>query len=224
MHAHRYQAHPPLQFEPLEPALVRGYVARARQHVPVVPDRLREYIVKAYVELRRQDSRNFVVTARTLMCVLRLAQALARLRFSNEVDQPEVDEALRMLKMARASLEPDAGHRRPAADVTTAIYHVIRDAADERQESAVRLVDVLDTIRLRGTDAQLQQCLMSISVLVCGRLRPHAILSPCRIEGRGIESCCGAKGVRCCLRFCNCDYSQHNNNKRRGLRTCLLFC
>jgi DNA replication licensing factor MCM7 len=94
------------------------------------------------------------------MCVLRLAQALARLRLNNMVAKDDVDEALRLLRTARSSLEPDMAARRPAADATTAIYHIIRDAADELQTGSVRLPEVLDTIRLRGfSDAQLQQCL-----------------------------------------------------------------
>ena len=47
-------------------------------------------------------------TARTLLGVLRLSQALARLRLSDEVCRGDVDEAMRLIHMSKASLETDA--------------------------------------------------------------------------------------------------------------------
>jgi DNA replication licensing factor MCM7 len=43
-------------------------------------------------------------TARTLLGILRLGQALARIRFSDEISQADVDEAMRLMHSSKASL------------------------------------------------------------------------------------------------------------------------
>jgi DNA replicative helicase MCM subunit Mcm2 (Cdc46/Mcm family) len=73
-----------------------------------VPEALGEYIAIAYAELRGEEQQDknptTYTTARTLLSILRLAQALARLRFSHAVAQPDVDEALRLMKMSKVRL------------------------------------------------------------------------------------------------------------------------
>lgn len=85
-------------------SLLREYISRARKHQPVVPADVAPYIVEAYVSLRSQgtptgkQSKNgdqTVMTARQLLSILRLSQALARLRFSDYVAREDVDEAIR---------------------------------------------------------------------------------------------------------------------------------
>lgn len=88
--------------------LLREYISRARQHQPVVPEDVAPYIVEAYVSLRSQGTSGgssggkqakngdqTVMTARQLLSILRLSQALARLRFSDYVAREDVDEAIR---------------------------------------------------------------------------------------------------------------------------------
>ena len=85
-------------------AILREYISRARQHQPVVPQDVAPYIVEAYVSLRSQgtptggktkNGDQTVMTARQLLSILRLSQALARLRFSDYVAREDVDEAIR---------------------------------------------------------------------------------------------------------------------------------
>ena len=79
-------------------------------------------------------------TARTLLSILRLAQALARLRFAEQVGQAEVDEALRLMRMSKHSLLDDSytgggnnggnnAAARARADPISAVYGTIRDDA-----------------------------------------------------------------------------------------------
>ena len=84
--------------------LLREYITRARKHQPVVPEDVAPYIVEAYVSLRAQgtptgkqtkNGDQTVMTARQLLSILRLSQALARLRFSDYVAREDVDEAIR---------------------------------------------------------------------------------------------------------------------------------
>eukprot|EP00698_Gefionella_okellyi_P006486 TRINITY_DN15819_c0_g1_i1.p1 TRINITY_DN15819_c0_g1~~TRINITY_DN15819_c0_g1_i1.p1 ORF type:complete len:738 (+),score=154.94 TRINITY_DN15819_c0_g1_i1:113-2215(+) len=162
LYVHQHLQHPPLDVEPLESSFMRAYINNARTKNPRVPQHLQDYIARAYVDLRKNDDRNFVVTARTLLCILRVAQALARLRFSDEVARVDVDEALRLLRMARFSLEQDGSAQRGGQrqDPITAIYNEIRDMADAQESGTIRVSDIRENVLMKGyNDNQIQQCL-----------------------------------------------------------------
>lgn len=138
-YVHMNNAHPPLEYEPVEANIVRHYIAAARQVRPVVPKAVSEYVVSAYVKLRKQgqedearDQAYTYTSARTLLGVLRMSQALARLRFSKQVDVDDVDEALRLMDVSKASLYAD-GRKRMGDDAIgdqsymSKIFRIIRD-------------------------------------------------------------------------------------------------
>jgi DNA replication licensing factor MCM7 len=117
---------------------VRHFIAQARQKRPTVPRAVSEYVVSAYVRLRQQqkedeaeDKYSTYTSARTLLGVLRLAQACARVRFADEVSLPDVDEALRLMDVSKASLNENAGRDAAGGDqtATSKIYRIIRDMA-----------------------------------------------------------------------------------------------
>merc|ERR1711959_184109 len=98
---------------------------RARQFEPVIPRELSDYIVGTYVQNRQNclnekgqyDSRKIVNTPRALLSILRLAQALARIRFSNEVSQGDVEEATRLHEVCRTSAMSSEQERADYIDV-----------------------------------------------------------------------------------------------------------
>ena len=116
------------------PNEVRQYIAQARTFRPVVPKSVSEYMVGAYVRLRQvqkreeNSKRQFThISPRTLLGVLRLSQALARLRFASEVVNEDVDEALRLIEVSKSSLYNDARNARGADQtVSSRIYDLIR--------------------------------------------------------------------------------------------------
>ena len=139
-HVHMHNRHPDrdeasggsVVFTPHE---VRQYIAQARTFRPNVPKSVSEYMVGAYVRMRQQGKREeggkkqFSHTSpRTLLGVLRISQALARLRFSHDVVSEDVDEALRLIEVSKASLYTDARNGARGADQTIAsrIYDLIR--------------------------------------------------------------------------------------------------
>lgn len=67
-------------------------------------------------------------TARTLLGILRLAQAHARIRFSNEVEIPDVEEALRLMEASKESLYDEEDGERRAGDQSemSKIYRLIK--------------------------------------------------------------------------------------------------
>lgn len=69
-------------------------------------------------------------SARTLLGVLRLAQALARLRFSDTVEHADVDEALRLMEVSKESLQEDAEQEREAdKSAVSQIFRLIKGMA-----------------------------------------------------------------------------------------------
>ncbi|OJZ86591.1 DNA replication licensing factor Mcm7 [Aspergillus piperis CBS 112811] len=133
-YVHMHNKHPEhedagVMFTPQE---VRQYIARARTYRPVVPSAVSDYMVGAYVRMRKQQKKDEAekkqfshVTPRTLLGVVRLSQALARLRFSNEVVTEDVDEALRLVEVSKASLAND-GQSSLDQSPTSKIYYLIR--------------------------------------------------------------------------------------------------
>ena len=121
---------------PLPPPVLRAYIARAKSHAPVVPPHLAEYVAAVYAEMRAEEAAaatpHSYTTARTLLSILRLAQALARLRFADEVGQPEIDEALRLMRMSKHSLVDGGGDARARGgrrDPVEGVYAALRDDA-----------------------------------------------------------------------------------------------
>ncbi|KAM7192283.1 DNA replication licensing factor mcm7 [Rhypophila sp. PSN 637] len=141
-YVHMNGRHPDIGTGPDEivfsPQEVRAYVAQARTYRPVVPKTISEYMVKTYVRMRSQQKRaekrneNFGhTTPRTLLGVVRLAQALARLRLADTVIQDDVDEALRLVEASKDSLAAeDKGTNRRALNASSRIYNLVKGLAD----------------------------------------------------------------------------------------------
>jgi len=138
-YVHQNSVHPPSQYEPLDMNLMRRYIAACKEKQPAVPKELSDYIVNAYVEMRKEsrNSRDMTFTsARTLLAVLRLSTALARLRLADVVEKEDVDESMRLMEMSKSSLndnEPAAKKPQPI----DAIYGMIREMAGKSTKISV---------------------------------------------------------------------------------------
>ena len=82
----------------------------------MIPAELHNYIVAKYVEKRKiqregVDEQSYMyVTPRTLLAIIRLAQAMSKLCFRNEVKQNDVDEAIKLMDFSIRSLRNVKGH------------------------------------------------------------------------------------------------------------------
>ncbi|OEU17576.1 MCM-domain-containing protein [Fragilariopsis cylindrus CCMP1102] len=167
----------------VSPMLLREYISRARRHDPVVPPEVAPYIVEAYVSLRMQDrpGKNIkmsggsktgdqtAMTARQLLSILRLGQALARLRFSDFVAREDVDEAIRLTHMSKATLSEETGDDGKSVrreDVMSRIFNIIRDYSATSNTTTVelKLVEAM-VIRKGFTVQQMQSCLEEYEAL-----------------------------------------------------------
>ncbi|PWN51039.1 putative DNA replication licensing factor [Violaceomyces palustris] len=146
-YVHMNNRHPELEFEAIDPLIMRHYIAMARQKRPTVPKAVSDYIVGAYVQLRsqhledeRREQTYTYTSARTLLGVVRLSQALARLRFDDQVVIADVDEALRLMDVSKASLHSDDAKGRDRANedasFVSKIYRILREMAINSSSSS----------------------------------------------------------------------------------------
>eukprot|EP01125_Pyxidicula_operculata_P019919 TRINITY_DN7254_c0_g1_i4.p1 TRINITY_DN7254_c0_g1~~TRINITY_DN7254_c0_g1_i4.p1 ORF type:complete len:661 (-),score=157.97 TRINITY_DN7254_c0_g1_i4:83-2065(-) len=145
-YVHRFNSHPPARFtgttskKAIPPEVIRSYIGFAKQFQPYVPHTLQSYIVDSYIQMRqseyagnhKDESENFgYTTARTLLAILRLSQAMARIRFDTEIKQQDVEEAIRLMRECRTSLrrqrEERKMNRNQASDPVTEIFNIIRN-------------------------------------------------------------------------------------------------
>ena len=175
----------------------RHYIAEARRIRPTVPQHVSSYIVDSYVRLRKiskgeaeQNKSHTYTSARTLLGVLRLAQALARLRQSGTVEIPDVDEALRLMECSKESLLDDGDKemetdRSPVSRIFRLIKQMARsgqgpkiqpraigrgrdmdvDSDSEDEVNQLSIVDIRRKVLSAGfTEVQLTETIAQVSI------------------------------------------------------------
>ncbi|XP_058566846.1 DNA replication licensing factor MCM7 isoform X2 [Neofelis nebulosa] len=160
-YVHQHSRQPPAQFEPLDMKLMRRYIAMCREKQPTVPESLADYITAAYVEMRREAwaSKDATYTsARTLLAILRLSTALARLRMVDMVEKEDVNEAIRLMEMSKDSLLGDKGQTARTQRPADVIFATVRELVSEGR--SVRFSEAEQRCISRGfTPAQFQAAL-----------------------------------------------------------------
>ena len=178
LYVHKHVKTPQAAFRPVEPSTIKQYIAAARQLHPTVPRELTSYIVEAYVSLRAQEAPGVrgrftrsgvndqaVMTPRQLLSILRLGQALARLRLASEVSHEDVDEAIRLTHASKASLFDD-GPTVQTEDSISAVFSIVRDFAAQQKTDTIDYAQVeAMTLKKGFTSAQLKQCLQEYQAL-----------------------------------------------------------
>jgi len=179
-YVHRFNAAPQVESDDVfDSAFLRGYISQARLVEPVVPDELTEYIVGAYISMRcdeeDSDTRNyFFTTARTLLSILRLAQALARLRFSPEVQQSDVDEGIRLMYESKRSLYDETSPSQRVFDPTSTIFEIAKNLALQQEASTIRVSDLEQRALRKGfTHKQVVECIQQYESLSVWMLEQH---------------------------------------------------
>lgn len=166
VHSHLKQ--PPTNVKALDMNLMRRYIALCKRKEPTISTELTDYIVGAYVELRREARNNKDMTftsARNLLGILRLSTALARLRLSDVVVKDDVSEALRLLEMSKDSLNQTESHQiTHVQNVSDKIFALIRELAGGNK--AVRVPEVMERCTTKGYKPdQVSQCLEDYEAL-----------------------------------------------------------
>ena len=154
-YVHMHNQHPALEFDVIQPDIMRWtllyllclffsltlhyrhYIAHVRTRRPVVSQQVSSYVVDSYVRLRKiskkeeqENKSHSYISARTLLGILRLAQALARLRNADEVVHQDVDEALRLMECSKESLQEDSEKDyEPDRSASSKIFRLIKGMA-----------------------------------------------------------------------------------------------
>jgi DNA replication licensing factor MCM7 len=180
-YVHMHNRHPETEGVVFTPHEVRQYIAQARSYRPVVPREVSDHMVGAYVQMRQQQKRDesgkkaFTHTSpRTLLGVVRLSQALARLRFSDSVLAEDVDEALRLVQVSKASLWTDEQRGRGVDQTPSSkIYNLIRGmkesgaaAVGDGSRGELSMRKIRERVIAKGfTDDQFQMALDEYALL-----------------------------------------------------------
>ncbi|VVA99279.1 unnamed protein product [Arabis nemorensis] len=160
------------QEEALDITTLTTYVSYARKNIhPKLSDEAAEELTRGYVELRKAGkfagSSKKVITAtpRQIESLIRLSEALARMRFSEWVEKHDVDEAFRLLRVAMQQSATD--HATGTIDmdlINTGVsasermrrdifVSSIRDIALEKMQiggSSMRLSELLEELKKHG--------------------------------------------------------------------------
>jgi len=130
---------------------IRAFIANAQKFEPEIGKELAQKVVNQYAELRsdernrKKDERKTITTPRTLLGMLRMSQAHARLRLSNTVEMQDFEEAVRLMRSSKASCELEEEQpEQKKKDTVSNIYNIINtelrkeqnfDGVDEQQRA-----------------------------------------------------------------------------------------
>lgn len=99
--------------KPLDMKLIRRYILLAKKQEPIVPEILTDMIVEAYITMREKarnksereniDCSTFT-SPRSLLAIIRISTALARLRLASSVAKEDVQEAIRLIEMSKDTI------------------------------------------------------------------------------------------------------------------------
>ena len=107
----------------------------------------------------------------SVLSILRLSQALARLRCSNEVNRDDIVEARRLMTLSRSSVTEAANGRddeegRKKDDPISIVYSIIRSHAQSTGSPAVKIAQILPMVLSRGrTQEDLDRCIEEYEAL-----------------------------------------------------------
>jgi len=153
-YVHKNNCQPPSNYVPIDMKLMRRYINKCKKQTPGIPEELTDYIVGAYCEMRKDARNNKDMTftsARTLLGILRLSTALARLRIVDTVEKEDVNEAMRLMEMSKDSLtlgqEDRPGRTKTVMD---RIYDVIREMVPIGNQATLKVGEIRERCTSKG--------------------------------------------------------------------------
>jgi DNA replication licensing factor MCM7 len=180
-----------LGYRPFDHNFLRSFIRRAKSFEPVIDDELQQEMVDAYVSAREEEkvdmkSRKSYTTPRSLLALLRLSQAHARCRFSTKVEKQDFQEAMRLTKCSKESVElsaPSRGNVNPL-DV---VYDIVQDLV-RRNASGDGWVEVAHVVSMAGhkalSEEQVKEALDNWTSLSVLTLNPDGTLVKFMVPGQ----------------------------------------
>jgi DNA replication licensing factor MCM7 len=169
---HRFgEAPKTLDFDPFSAKFIRAYVLKAKKFTPTLDKDILPEIANTYVNARsvERDSNSgshvkSVTNVRSLLGMLRLAQAHARLRFSDKVERADFEEAVRLSQEAKQSVIESARNNNKAngqQDAMANVWGCIKNKLDVAGSDKFILLSDIEKFAMNHgyTHAQIAECL-----------------------------------------------------------------
>ena len=98
----------------IDKKLLNKYISFARQNItPQISEDVVNDLIDGYCEMRKIGTSRNIITAtpRQLESLIRLSEALAKMRYSSIVEKRDVQEAMRLIRVAtqQAATDPTTG-------------------------------------------------------------------------------------------------------------------
>ncbi|CAB3398174.1 unnamed protein product [Caenorhabditis bovis] len=141
---------------------LREYIQLCKTYSPSVEPSLRERIVDAYVEMRRDarySSDPTFVSPRMILGIVRMATARAKLRLSPTVNESDVEEALRLMQFAKDSLRPEQTRIEKRMSPVDSAFAVLREIYHGNNEPIALQTAIQRCARKGISENALQQCI-----------------------------------------------------------------
>lgn len=162
-HIHSYPNDPALDnHDALDMKVMRRYIALCKTVNPVVPRRLEERLIQIYLDIREtkrtnSDKDTMFTSPRSLLAILRLSTALARLRLANEVDEADISAAVDLYNSSRESIE-ESSSKEPSTDYK--ILCMLRELSERSNNRNLKLSQVEEEAEVSNfTPMQLKKAL-----------------------------------------------------------------
>ncbi len=152
----------------IPPQIVTKYLAYARQKVfPIMAQEAIDAISTFYVNLREQgknEGGGYSATHRQLEGLVRLSEASARIRLSDEVTREDADRAIRLLKASLEDVVKDPETGKIDFDIITmgathtqltnmkVILNLVKQRSKDSENQMVPLQDIIDEAKTQGLD------------------------------------------------------------------------
>ncbi|MEM5797653.1 MAG: minichromosome maintenance protein MCM [Candidatus Aenigmatarchaeota archaeon] len=152
----------------IDPEFMRKYIAYARTHIhPVMTETVGKMLKEFYLNMRARagEEAPIAITLRQYESLLRLAEASARVRLSNVVEEEDAQRAIKLMKISlrQFGFEPETGmfdidraEGAPTTAVQRSRIRIILDALEELEKTFGKEIPSDEIVRLakdQGVDA-----------------------------------------------------------------------
>lgn len=164
-HVHRTNTHPILDFKPYTQDFLRTYILKAKSFDPFVPKDLTNKIIDSYIKIRQNcfgknkqyDSKKIIGTPRSLLSILRLSQALARIRFSKIVEDSDLIESIRLLEGSKKStLKKKEYHEKN--DIQSCIFEDIKQFLKIKKQDKAKISEIITQLKKKYEIKDINNC------------------------------------------------------------------
>jgi len=150
---------------PIEPDLLKKYIAYARQHIaPILTEEATKAISEFYLNLRELGKKegSYAATHRQLEGLVRLSEASARIRLNDKVEKEDAERAIRLVRASLQEVVVDPTTGKIDIDLITSgqphskiqnlrvVLNIIREKA--REMDMVPVIDIVEEAATQGIE------------------------------------------------------------------------